>query len=513
MPDTITLSGNYGYEAYKVTGIASTTIDASDAAWTVANIGDEVNLYPFSVRDSSDVTMQGGTINGEVSLELDWEDAYVNSAAVYSRNVDDVVIRDWTIDRAWDAIRVRSESDGTFEIDRVHLTNIRDDGVENDDGLSGTISNSLFDGVFVGVSLADGGTGDRTDNVVTLDNVMIRMESFEYKGEETHQSIFKTVEGVSPKLSLHDCVFAIEDVDHAGQGRLQIAWDNVVSSSDNVFLNLSDDPLPDDYPMPPEGFTVLQGQEARDYWETARAEFVDEVWGDGDADAEVDAPDAEGEPDPSDDQPDAPPSGEPETEVEEPDAEEPVAELPETEPEVEEPEAEEPETQEPVAEVPAPEPDAGPEVDEPVAESPEPESDETEAGDPPSGEPEAEETPPTEEVEPAPEEPVLEATPPAEEETGVDEPEAPEAHEPSGRARGFFKRLLDRLAELFRGRGHSDEAGEAEDEDEDAPDEPQEATASILTFPTKCVDEDAPLDLDEIEDEDDDGPEQTWLSA
>ncbi len=280
MTNLITLMGDYGYDPYKISEISSTVIDATDASWIVANIGDDLNRYPFSVRDSYDVTIIGGTIDGTVPLDLDWEDAYVNSAAVYVRNVANVVISDWTISQTWDAIRVRSVNDDSFAIDHVWISDVRDDAVENDDGLSGTISNSLFDGVFVGVSLADGSTPDQTDNVVTLDNVLIRMESFQYKGELTHQSIFKVVDGISPALSIKDCVLAIEDVNHHGQGRLAVAWDSVVSSSGNYFLNLSDDPLPDDYPLPPAGFTILQGQAARDYWNNARTDWIAENSGD-----------------------------------------------------------------------------------------------------------------------------------------------------------------------------------------------------------------------------------------
>ena len=109
-----------------------------------------------------------------------------------------------------------------------------------------------------------------------MDNVLIRMQSFEYKGEYTHQSIFKTELDKSPSLSIHDCVFAIENVNHEGLGRLEIAWDSVISSSNNYFLNLSDTPLPRDYPMPPAGFTVLQGAAARAYWADARGNWIAE---------------------------------------------------------------------------------------------------------------------------------------------------------------------------------------------------------------------------------------------
>ena len=276
MTDVITLSGNYGYQPYQISGITATTIDATAAQWIVANIGTQTNLYPVSVRYSGNVTLMGGTIVGQVPLDLDWVDAYVNSAAVYARDVANILIQDWTISQAWDAIRISGSGSNTFTIDNVWLKNVRDDGIENDNGLSGTVSNSLFDGVFVGISLADSGTGNQTAQVVTVDHVLIRMESFMYKGEITHQSIFKVDAGVSPSLSIHDSIFAIEDVNHHGQGSLAIAWDSVLSSSNNYFLNLSDVPLPADYPKPPAGFTILQGAAARAYWESARTTWISE---------------------------------------------------------------------------------------------------------------------------------------------------------------------------------------------------------------------------------------------
>ena len=227
MTQTITLSGDYQYDSWKIDNLTNAVINAYKAEWTLANIGSNTNPYPVSVRDSGTVTIAGGTIVGEVSLTLDWKDAYVNSAAVMARDVANVTIQDWTISRAWDGIRLSGNSDDTFTIDNVWLTNIRDDGIENDYGQSGTVKDSLFDGVFVGISLASTETGNQTDHVVTLDNVLIRMKSFLYQGEVTHQSIFKTEVDKSPGLNIHDCVFAIEDVNHHGTSRLEIAWDSV----------------------------------------------------------------------------------------------------------------------------------------------------------------------------------------------------------------------------------------------------------------------------------------------
>ena len=274
MTGLITLSGDYGYEPIKISDVTATEIDASGATWIVANIGSQINLYPIQVRDSGNVILTGGVINGQVSLTLDWRDAYVNSAAVFAGDVVEVMIQDWTISRAWDAIRFSGSASNTFTVDNVWLTDVRDDGIENDNGMSGTVSNSLFDGVFVGISLADSDTGNQTANLVTVDNVLIRMERYQYNGEFTHQSIFKVEAGISPGLSIHNSVFAIEDVNHRGTSRLEIAWNSVVSASNNYFLNLSDTPLPRDYPKPPAGFTILQGAEARAYWESARTDWI-----------------------------------------------------------------------------------------------------------------------------------------------------------------------------------------------------------------------------------------------
>lgn len=274
------LSGNYGYEQYRESGFATgDTIDASDASWIVSNIGDNLNRYPFLIEESgSGLIINGGTINGEVPLDMDWEDAYVNSAAVLVRDGEDVVIQDWVITRAWDGIRLNFESDG-FLIDNVWMSEIRDDAIENDDGSGGTISNSLFDGIFAGISLADEGTpADAVDKVVTIDGVLLRMEPYLYKGEVTHFSPLK-IEDSSPRLEITNSVFAVDSPDHRGLDRQEIGWEKIDVSENNYFLNLSDEPFPSDYPLPGEGWTILQGQEARDYWESVKSDWIAEFEG------------------------------------------------------------------------------------------------------------------------------------------------------------------------------------------------------------------------------------------
>ena len=273
MVNTINLDEDYGYTQYRYNGGNADVIDATDATWIVANTGSNTNLYPFLVDNGkTGIDIYGATIDGTVSMTEEWLSIYNNSAAFMVRDTMQADISDLTISDAWDGIRIAGDSDG-FEISNVWVSDVRDDAFENDNPSSGSIENSMFDGVFSGFSLGHKNMGDATDELLEIDGVLMRMESYLFKGEMTHQSPFK-MESKSPNLSITDTVIAIDDVNHVGQQRLQMAWDKTVESSGNVFLNLSDDPLPSDYPMPPDGWTVLQGQAARDYWDAASADWI-----------------------------------------------------------------------------------------------------------------------------------------------------------------------------------------------------------------------------------------------
>ena len=278
MASVIRLVGDYGYTAWEFPdGSTADVIDASDASWIEANLGDTLNLYPFQVSGAKEgLLIRGGTIFGEVPLDTDWKVTYVNSAGVRIADSPGVIIEGWRASQTWDAIRVVGDSDD-FTIRDVWVSDSRDDAVENDDALSGTISDSLFDGVMSGISLGDGDV-DGSDNVVTLDGILLRSEPFLYKGEFTHGSPFKMNKDdpdVTPSLRIYNSVIAIEDVDHSGQERLAKAWDKTIDAAGNYFLNLSNDALPDDYPLPGKGWTILQGQAARDFWEDSRADWIE----------------------------------------------------------------------------------------------------------------------------------------------------------------------------------------------------------------------------------------------
>ena len=99
-----------------------------------------------------------------MSLTGDWEDVYINAAGV---RVEDApgVTTEVTGGSAGlgTGSGVAGDLDG-FVIKNVWITDLRDDAIKDYDAIGGTISDSLFDGVFSGISLGDGDV-DGSDNV------------------------------------------------------------------------------------------------------------------------------------------------------------------------------------------------------------------------------------------------------------------------------------------------------------------------------------------------------------
>jgi Ca2+-binding RTX toxin-like protein len=283
---TISLSGNYGFGEKRLSTLSTGTIvDATKATFIQDNWtgdGGSNNPYPFQVVKVSNVVILGGTILGQIDQKSDWRTVYDhgNSAGVRIEDAPNAIIRDWRISNTWDAIRV-SWNSKNFLIEDVWVTNARDDAVENDRLQTGAIKDSLFDGVFGGISVDPSSSSpvDGHNETVTLDGVLMRLQPSLYEGELTHSAFIKTDSAtpgtVTPNLRFINNVIAIEDPTHHSYRSLLDAWANTVESRGNYYLNLSNTPLPKDYPMPPAGWTVLQGQAARDYWNAARADWIE----------------------------------------------------------------------------------------------------------------------------------------------------------------------------------------------------------------------------------------------
>ncbi len=103
------------------------------------------------------------------------------------------------------------------------------------------------------------------------------MQPYLYEGELTHGPPLKTDSDYpdhQPSYRFINTVIAISDVSHIGMSRTRLAWENTIEVQNSFYLNLSDTPFPSSYPLPPAGFTVLQGEAARDYWDATKSAWL-----------------------------------------------------------------------------------------------------------------------------------------------------------------------------------------------------------------------------------------------
>lgn len=285
----IVLNGEYGYEQQSIRNLPEgSTIDARNASFTVANSRNSepsvtmgcdegtlpVNRYPVVIRDCPGVRFIGGRFNGEVPQTSDWEDTYCNSAALLVRGeTADATIEGVRVRRCWDAIRF-AEGATRFRVKGCWLSEVRDDAVENDYLLSGTIEDCLFDGCFSGISVDPAKKErDGTNETVHIDRTLIHMHAYLAKGEITHQTPVKATDR-SPRLRITGSVFALAAANMRGFHRLERTWRLAIECRDNMLLWLPDEPMPSAFPTPPSGFTVLTGIDARRYWDKAHLQWI-----------------------------------------------------------------------------------------------------------------------------------------------------------------------------------------------------------------------------------------------
>jgi len=298
----VTLTGDYGYNEYWVKSASGTTVDAINADWHIAA---KETVPSINIYDSKYTVFNGGEIWGEVSQTANWTDIYNHSATGFRvSNSPYTTIRNVHINGAWDGIRfiphdslnVANGNSNNWLVEDVWMSNIRDDAIENDFAATGTLRDSLLDGVFSAFGTVN---SQSAHGVMTVDDSIIIMKDYLKDGEMVHGSPFKFNTANpenNPDLKIVNSIIAIQDPSHNGLSRLKEAWANLTESSGNYFLNLSDTKLPSSYPLPPKGFTILQGQAARDFLAAEKSKWIAEH-GDAQAPTPTVTPTPEPEPD------------------------------------------------------------------------------------------------------------------------------------------------------------------------------------------------------------------------
>ncbi len=141
--------------------------------------------YPIQLRDMQDPAISGFAVIGVQSNELPWRvvkemwdgdalhvkgcNGHVRVSDVYWENVEDgfgpdVGPSEWTLERAW-------------------MKDIRDDAVENDQLIDGTISDCLIDGCFVFLSQR-ASASVQTKTKTIIHDCIVRVSSQAHDGDE-----------------------------------------------------------------------------------------------------------------------------------------------------------------------------------------------------------------------------------------------------------------------------------------------------------------------------------------
>lgn len=284
----VRLVGDHGLKPYEYGGGNDAIIDARGAVFNVANSKNgnptqaspcragtlPTNPYPLNIVGREGVTLAGGIVRSRVPQSSDWQASYCNSAAILLKRSANGVIDGVRITGAWDGIRASTQSAG-LTLKNSWISDVRDDFFENDYLYPVAIYDSLVDGTFQGLSLKSSGQKvDASASIVTISGLLIRIREYPYKGELRYGALTKN-DLRSPRLNIRNSVIA---VDYQGGKTFtdywERTWAKLADSTNNMFLWLSDRPIPATFPMPPKSFRVLTGRTAREFWLNAKANWV-----------------------------------------------------------------------------------------------------------------------------------------------------------------------------------------------------------------------------------------------
>ncbi len=279
----VTLTGDQGYTQFKPTALAQ-DVDATTATFHISQ-QTPTFLYPVDIRNTSGRTFTGGKwIGDDIDLTTDWQTEYAqgNSAAFRIEASPMFALSAAHFDTIWDGFRPAGTNCDGWLVEGVMAESVRDDFIENDSCNSGMISDCLVDGAYVScISTTNGGSGTRAAKTVMITDSLFKAKTYLVEGEAgEHGAPFKVNKSgiaYNPRFVVNRCVFAILKPDHNMSepgGRLSVAFAGMQGSG-NYWLNLSDTPISAAYAAmianSPAEFTLLQGQPARDMWETRRS--------------------------------------------------------------------------------------------------------------------------------------------------------------------------------------------------------------------------------------------------
>lgn len=187
----------------------------------------EADLSPISIGKDAPATgtvVVGGAVIGNLPLEATWLEikACCDAEALRLEGRGWMASFDFFAQNVEDGFAPRVV-DGTeegnvdgFLLSGAYLRHVRDDAVENDDLMSGTIRDCLFDGVnrFLSARPSEARHYSNTSSVVTIDDVLVRMEAMpndESQDGVGHGSIFKWDESAGTVV-MRDSIIYLQEM-------------------------------------------------------------------------------------------------------------------------------------------------------------------------------------------------------------------------------------------------------------------------------------------------------------
>jgi len=296
-----------GCTGQAVAPTGTTTVAYSDPApvnstfydltqWTstaVTGVGSNHAIDIGGTHAPAGTCVLGGVVDGSIDPTLGWQYVHDSISGFGYRvfNTGNIAIDRIRVHNVEDGFKPR-ECDssqpvcpdfintGTFAMSRAYMTGIRDDSIENDEFMAGSITDSLFDGVWTFLSEQLQGTtstssatiGPNEPNTITIDGDLVRLaitnggetgagKWFKYQGAVAHHT---------PVIS--NSIFAVDAQPRLGWSSLDLPAGTVWNGTNNYILWLG---TPGGYGGPmPAGVTFLEGQAALDKWSQARNDWL-----------------------------------------------------------------------------------------------------------------------------------------------------------------------------------------------------------------------------------------------
>jgi hypothetical protein len=237
-----------------------------------------INTYPILIRNAEGLVWMGGQIRGEVPQASDWTYTYCNSPAINFINSVGPVIDGLRARRGWDGARFSQETTH-WTLKNSWFSDIKDDCIENDQGKMGYVRDVLFDGCYMGLSMAPGTSGG--GNNIVMDGVLMRMKPYFVEAATTVGSPFKFDVETTSGLKISNSIIAYGENSSAitlrSVSRTERAWVRTedCTTQNNLVLWLPDGALPGDFPTPPaDCFAVQTGATARATWAAAKTNWI-----------------------------------------------------------------------------------------------------------------------------------------------------------------------------------------------------------------------------------------------